>query len=75
MMNPRCAIGMNSDTTVVSFPPCGPAVEVKAASRFSVQLTLEPQTTKAVYECFQLRRGIAKTRRGVGPTIYCWHRG
>src|SRR6516225_9670855 len=72
MMNPRCALGMYRETTVVSFPPCGPAVEVKAPSRFSVQFTLKPQTTQAVYECFQLRRRIAKTRRGaeydsIGP--------
>ena len=35
----------------------------KGTSRFPVQLTLKPQTTKAVYECFQLRRRITKTRR------------
>src|SRR6516165_12673913 len=40
--------------------------------RFSIQLTLKPQATKAVYECFQLRRRITKTRRGakydaIGP--------
>jgi hypothetical protein len=63
---------MNSDTTVVSFPPCGPAVESEGASRFSVQLPLKPQTTKAVDECLQLCRRVPKTRRGaeydpIGP--------
>ena len=38
MMNPRCAIGMYSETNVVSFPPCGPDVEVKAAAAFPFSL-------------------------------------
>src|SRR5260370_4123517 len=38
MMNPRCAMGMYSETTVVSFPPCGPAVEVKAPAAFPFNL-------------------------------------
>src|SRR4029077_271790 len=32
------AIGMYSETTVVSFPPCGPAVEVKAPAAFPFNL-------------------------------------
>src|SRR5215831_12012872 len=52
----------------------------EGTSRFSVQLTLEPQTTKAVYECFQLRRGIAETGRGskydsIGPFRVGWRWG
>src|SRR6201993_2191583 len=44
----------------------------EGASRFSVQLPLKPQTTKAVDECLQLRRRVPKTRRGaeydpIGP--------
>jgi len=51
----------------------------KGTSRFSVQFTLKPQTTKAVDECFQLRRLIAKTRWGaeydsIGP-LYIGMRG
>src|SRR6202021_4293528 len=37
-MKPKCAIGMYSDTIVVSFPPCGPAVEVKAPAAFPFNL-------------------------------------
>src|SRR5436305_5996897 len=49
----------------------------KSTSRFSVQLSLKPQTAKAVYECFQLRRHIAKTCRGakddsIGPLGIGW---
>src|SRR5580704_18638406 len=72
MMHPRCAIGMKSDTTVVSFPPCGSRRGSEGGSRFSIQLPLKPQTTKAVNECLQLRRRVPKTRRGakydpIGP--------
>jgi hypothetical protein len=30
MMSPRCAIGIYSETIVLSFPPCGPAEDLKA---------------------------------------------
>src|ERR1700758_2752593 len=51
----------------------------KSTRRFSVQLTLKPQTSQAVDECFQLRRRVTKTRRGtkydsIGPLciVWCW---
>ena len=32
----------------------------KSTSRFAIKLTLKPETTQAVYECFQLCRRVAK---------------
>src|SRR6516165_4424479 len=51
----------------------------KGTSRFAVKLTLKPQTTQAVDECFQLRRRVAKARGSskydsVCPLCVAWCR-